>query len=89
MEDDDDGTLGERAQTAVWAMMDGVQDAVMRYTRQPWPLEPDGSLADPRTRSDLACVHLSFGRNEHEPVIRMEPIPFTEFCADDASGGGR
>lgn len=81
IEDEDGRTLGQRAQTALWAMMDGVQDAVMRSTGEQWPLERDGSLADPQTRPDRDCVHLWFGRSEDDPVIRIEPIAYHEFCS--------
>ncbi|HEX8394199.1 MAG TPA: hypothetical protein VF665_17785, partial [Longimicrobium sp.] len=73
-------SFGDRLETAVLAMMDGVQDCVMRELRIQWPFEADGAFAEPGARAGHDRLHLWFGRSEHDPAIRMDPIAFTEFC---------
>ena len=78
VEDDDDRTVLERANTAAWSVLSGVQDAVMHATREPWPVDAGGTLALPESGIALASVTLAFG-DLQQPLIVLPPIPLEEF----------
>ncbi|MGH8568542.1 MAG: hypothetical protein ACREXU_11120, partial [Gammaproteobacteria bacterium] len=45
VDEDDDRPFGSRLETAVRAVLSGVQDSAMRYLRAEWPTDDAGGLA--------------------------------------------
>lgn len=76
VEDEDGRTSEERIVTAIRAILDGVQDAVTRELREPWP-NKGGTTALPNARSDGRRVHLWFG-DEQSPSLGLPPIEIAE-----------
>lgn len=74
VEDDDDRSPAQRTETAVWAVLEGIQDAAMDHLTEMWPRETDGSLAMAGTRLTSDRVYCWYGASEEHPAVRFEPI---------------
>ena len=77
--DEDDGrSLGQKVETASWAVLSGVQDAVAEALQIEWPVLEGGGMALPGVRLIGHQVHLWFG-NEPTPVLRLNAIDLADF----------
>jgi len=77
--DEDDGrTLGQRLETAVRALLNSVQDVVMRHFHIQWPTDSSGSLAVAGARMTGDFVDLWYGPSEERAVIRFRQIPLKQ-----------
>jgi hypothetical protein len=74
LEDDDDRTPSERAEVAARAVLSGLQDDVMYYLTEQWPVDGQGNLAFPEAQAEAGTLHLWFGGSEETAVIRLQPI---------------
>ena len=81
IKDPGSGELGERAQTAVRAMLSGILDCVSEYLTVPWPTEVDGEMAISGARADAHRLHLWYGRSETDPVFSFAPIEIGDLNA--------
>ena len=61
VDDQDSRTFSERVETAVRAVLSGVQDSILRYLRVEWPTDGEGELALPGARTEAGRVHLWYG----------------------------
>ena len=82
VEDDDDRTAGERIESAVAAIMDGVQDCVAEELREPWPSLDRVTMALPNTRRDEKRICMWFGEDERAPVVALSPIEIADLEDD-------
>jgi hypothetical protein len=72
--EDDDDELDARLETAIRAVLSGVQDCVIRHQREPWPESGrQGALPMPGARVEQGLVQLWFG-DEHAPDVRLTPF---------------
>lgn len=76
--DDDERTAEEKMDSAVRAILDGVQDLVTRELREPWPREQRGGLALPNVRNDGSASAFWFGRDEQTPALALPSIHLAE-----------
>jgi len=72
--EDDDDELDVRLETAIRAVLSGVQDCVIRHQREPWPESGrQGALPMPGARVEQGLVQLWFG-DERAPDVRLTPF---------------
>ena len=74
LDDEDDGVFSERVETAARAALDGIQDCVMRYLTEEWPIDSQGTLALPDARTEAGVLHIWYGTSEKTAAIRLRPI---------------
>lgn len=74
VDEDDDRPFGSRLETAVRAVLSGVQDSAMRYLRAEWPTDDAGGLALPGARVEGGQVSLWYGASEENFVIKLRPV---------------
>ncbi len=79
---EDGRSPAERVETAVRAMLGGVQDAASEYLTLPWPVDAAGTMALPEARTDAERVHAWFGGSEADAVLTLRPITFAELVAE-------
>lgn len=78
VDDDDDRDLSERAETAVRAVLNGVQDCVIEELKESWPPAPSGAeLLLPGARAVGDSV-LGWYGDEDTPTVRLDAIPLAE-----------
>lgn len=80
VDEDDDRTLGEKIETAVRAVLSGVQDCISEFLTEQWPSIDGRGMAMPGARSDEERVYLWYGENEGAPVISMPPIRIADIA---------
>ena len=78
VEDDDDRSFDERCESALWAMLSGIQDSVIEWLGEPWPRLIRNDIALPRVRSDGTRFHFSYGDVEQSAAIVFPPIEISE-----------
>ena len=80
---EDGRSVVELVETAAYAIMNSIQDEVMRSTKEQWPQGPARRAAEPEARVIGVQLHLWFG-NEAAPVLRLKPVYLSEL-ADGAA----
>ncbi len=73
-----DVSLGDVACDMAIAMLNGVQDGVIRLLRERWPRLPTGELVLPDGRADSERVYLWYGTSETRAVVTLVPIELRE-----------
>lgn len=81
--EDDTRELTERLDTAVYSVLNSVQDVISVDRRTPWPSINGREMAMPGVRVDAESIHLWFGRDEAAPVLAIPSIAITEISAGD------
>src|SRR2546423_5214118 len=76
--DDDARERGERFETAVYGVLNSVQDSISEHQRTPWPSTDGRNMAEPGVRCGTDYIHLWYGESENAPVLAIPAIPFTE-----------
>lgn len=76
-------TLVKRAETAVAAVLNVLQDTISEATGEPWPLAASRRMAPYGTRSDVEAVYFWYGDEEGAPVVAFAPIPLRDIRAED------
>jgi hypothetical protein len=76
------GELAERLKTAVYDVLDSVQDTASEHLRTPWPSVDGRKMAMPGVRIGASSIHLWYGESEKAPVLAIPEIPFTEIAVD-------
>ena len=69
--------LNERLETAVYGVINSLQDDISEDLRTPWPSLDGRTMAMPEVHSDGKSVHLWFG-DGRAPVLSMPAIPIAE-----------
>jgi hypothetical protein len=83
--EDETRELTERLETAVYSVLNTVQDSVSEHLRTPWPSTNGREMAMPGVRYDGKSIHLWFGRDEAAPAVRIPPISITEISPGDGA----
>lgn len=83
--EDEERTLSERLETAVYSVLNGVQDHICRHLGKPWPSTDDREMAMPGVRADTEAIHLWYGRAESMPTVRIQPIRIADLSPPDVS----
>jgi hypothetical protein len=78
VEDLDDRTDLERAETVANAVLSGVQDAVAHAIHLPWPRAAEANMALPFTRVAESSIELGFGDSD-APTLRLAPLRLEDF----------
>jgi len=78
VEDSDDRTVLQRAETVANAVLSGVQDAVAHALHLPWPRATGGEMALPFTHVAESAVQLGFG-DSASPTLRLSPLRLEDF----------
>jgi hypothetical protein len=73
-----DESLAEVACDMAVAMLNGVQDWIIRSLREPWPRLPTGELVLPDGRADADRIYLWYGWPEDRAVVTLGPIELRE-----------
>ena len=81
VEDDDGRTLDEKIETAVLAILSGVQDSVAEELREPWPRVAEHGMALPNTRRQGGQVYSWFGDDEAAATIALRPLAIAEIAS--------
>ena len=76
--DDESRELKERLYTAVFGVLNSVQDSVSERLRTPWPSVDGRTMAMPEARIATDAVHLWYGESETGPVLGLPKIPLGE-----------
>ena len=79
--EDETRELTERLQTAVYAVINSVQDSVSKHLRIAWPSTNGRTMAMPGVRVATDSIHLWYGESEEAPVLGIPEIPLTEIAA--------
>ena len=77
VEDDDDRTLARKLESAVYSVLDIIQDCISEHLREPWPAYPGRRMANPGTRAEGTRVYAWFG-DENAPALTLSPIEVSE-----------
>jgi hypothetical protein len=72
--DDDARELEERLDTAVYGVLNSVQDSISEHLRTPWPSTDGRKMAMPAVRVGPNSIHLWYGESEAEAVLRLPEI---------------
>ena len=78
--DDDSRELEERLHTAVYGVLNSIQDSVSEHLRAPWPSTDGRTMAMPAVRIGPNSIHLWYGESETEPVLGFPEIPLGEIA---------
>lgn len=78
LQPDSPSSLGDVACSMAVAMLNGVQDWVIRILQGRWPRSSAGDIAVPDGRADSDCVYLWYGASEDHAVLTLEPITLRE-----------
>jgi hypothetical protein len=78
--DDDTRERGERFETAVYGVLNSVQDSISEHLRIPWPSEHGRTMAPPKVRVGTDAIRLWYGDSETAPVLAIPEIPLTEIA---------
>jgi len=76
--DEETRELEERLWTAVYGVLNYVQDSISEETREPWPSEDGRAMAMPEVRVGRDAIYLWYGDSETAPVLGLPKIPFAE-----------
>jgi hypothetical protein len=87
VEEEDGRSLAERVETAVRAILSGVQDAAAEYLTLPWPLDAAGAMALPDARTDAERVFAWFGDCEADAAVTLRPIALAELAGERSPEG--
>lgn len=68
-----------RLESAIYYVLDSIQDSVMEHWRTPWPSTDGRSVALPRVRVTTNSIHLWYDSNE-APLIAIPEIPLSEIA---------
>jgi hypothetical protein len=79
VEEEDDRDLSDKAEVAIRAVLDAVQDCIVEYLHEPWPRARDGALAMPGARSDGKHVYFWYG-----PDVEFSPIDLKRIASGSA-----
>src|SRR5437016_2389768 len=69
--DDDTRERGERLETAVYGVLDSLQDSISEHLRIPWPSQDGRTMPPPRARVGTDSIHLWYGESETAPVLAI------------------
>jgi hypothetical protein len=78
--EDETRELAERLETAVYSVINSVQDSVSKRLRTAWPSTDGRKMALPGVRFGTDCIHLWYGESEEAPVLGIPEIPLTEIA---------
>jgi hypothetical protein len=78
--EDEPGELPERLKTAVYEVLDSVQDSVSEHLRIPWPSTDGRKMAMPGVRVGTEAISLWYGESGSAPVLAIPEIPLTEIA---------
>ncbi len=76
----DEPTDGERAETAVRAVLNSLQDAVSEATGEPWPEAAPRRMAEYGARHDARALYFWYG-SENAPVVAFAPMALADLTA--------
>lgn len=76
--DDETRELRERLETAVYGVLNSVQDTITEQLRLPWPSQDVRVMAPPKVRAAADAIHLWYGDSETAPVLAIPQIPLRE-----------
>jgi hypothetical protein len=79
--DDDTRELEERLHTAVYGVLNSVQDSISEHLRTPWPSTDGRTMAMPAVRVGANSIHLWYGESESEPVLGLAEIALGEIAS--------
>ena len=75
--DEETRELEERLWTAVYGVLNYVQDSISEETREPWPSKDRRAMAMPGVRVGRDAIYLWYG-DETAPVLGLPKIPLAE-----------
>ena len=75
--DDDGRSLAEKVETAVLAILEGIQDDIMESSKEQWPIGRNGKVSLPGSRVDGERLFMWFG-DEADPVVAFPPLSLAE-----------
>jgi hypothetical protein len=87
--EDETQELAERLQTAVYAVINSVQDSVSKHLRTAWPSTDGRKMALPGVRLGTDSIHLWYGEFEKSPVLGIPEIPLAEIASTRDTAGRR
>jgi hypothetical protein len=73
--DEQSRELAERLDTAVYGVLNSVQDTIATRVRLPWPSESTRNMARPGVRVGADAIYLWYGDSENAPVMSIPKIP--------------
>jgi hypothetical protein len=79
--EDEPSELAERLKTAVYEVLDSVQDSISEHLRTPWPSTDGRKMAMPGVRVGTDSIQLWYGESEKAPVLGIPEIPLTEIAS--------
>jgi hypothetical protein len=81
--EDESRDLDKRLQTAVWSVINSLQNDISEDLRTPWPSIDGRTMAMPEVHSDGVWVHLWYG-DAAAPVLKMPAIRIAEITDTDS-----